>query len=236
MAFPQVQDGDTQSGNEGVNTTSHTLTYPTNLASGDLIISFLSQDGSDSHTYPEGWVQRSSADTTGTDHRLRVFVKTSDGTETGNFTVTTTTSQISVWRVFRITGWNDTALIEGGTLNKGDSSSPDPGSRDSGFSGEDMLWIAFGVMQGSATDPDWTVAPTNYTDLSSDVVGGGGGVSMGIARRELNAQVEDPGVFTTNESLDWAARVLNVRPASDDNAETSLDTIRTYQIRELVKP
>ncbi len=176
MAFAQVQDGDTQSGSNAA-TTSHTLTYPTNLANGNLIVGFMATDGDVSQTWPAVFVgQRLSVTSALPESRVRCLVGLSDGTETGNFTVTTGASEDGVWRVFRVTGANgeDAGDFSDGTDATGDNTSPDPGSATATWGADDNLWMAVCVTEGDSPTPSVTGAPASYTNLSSDAVGAGG--------------------------------------------------------------
>src|SRR3989304_3679954 len=106
MAFPQVSDADTQSGTVVANDSTWDLTYPTNLANGNLILAILGTDGNTiTATGPAGWIFRSGSDGTAS---LIIAKKLSDGTETGTFTFTLSGSEQGCWRTLRITGWQET--------------------------------------------------------------------------------------------------------------------------------
>lgn len=238
MAFPSVVAADTQSGSQTSNATSWTLTYPTNLVSGDLILAMISTDGDQSGnaTFPADWLPITFANQ-GTE-TLIWGKKKSDGTETGNFTVTLTDSEQGVWRVVRITDWEGTL---GTTWNSdtttgsvamvlseasGSSTAPDPGECDPtvvqiGWPGnEDVLWVALaGSDHGNTT---YTGFPANYTQEDHSTSGGhnqesggAGGAAMGVAYRKLNtAAGENPGAFTTDANEGWHAVAFAIRPAA----------------------
>jgi len=63
VAFPIIQTADTKTGHVTANSTSWTLTYPTNLVSGDLILAFVATDGDPSMTFPANWVRDATGGT-----------------------------------------------------------------------------------------------------------------------------------------------------------------------------
>jgi hypothetical protein len=226
VAFPTVEDADTQNGTVTSNSTSWTLTYPTNLASGDLIVAALGTDGNTLFTgvtFPAGFEKFRMA--SGTACNLLVGLKISDGTETGTFQVTLNSEQ-GGWRVFRITGWFGSGLPTGNNVtsavngtgaalvgSSGASSTPDPASLNpTDWDVEDTLWFAL-----MAADTSRTVSafPTTWTDTFSDVSGGAGGATLAGARIENNVVAAvDPGTFTISASDDWACITLAIRPAA----------------------
>lgn len=220
MTFPTVQDADTQSGTVATNATSWTITYPTNIAAGDLLLLFVAMDGTVNAT-AAGFTDVGGNSAAAIS--LRALAKVADGTETGTFTATITSTEQGAWRIFRVTGWF------GGTINaasSGDSDSngiagrqtsgitanPDPVVLDpANWAAEDVVWFAAAAADTSRT---FSAFPTNYTNTSSDVSGGASGASLGVARRALNASSEDPGTFTISASDDWSAVTVAVRPAA----------------------
>lgn len=220
MAFPIVADADTKNGVVTVDTLSWTLTYPTNLVSGDLVLALAASAGSVAGSIAgTGWVKviddaRFSAVT------LYAFMKPSLGTETGTFALDLNSAVQGGWRVFRITGWYGGTIAEGPGSTNGDSTSggdvsgtsanPDPPSRaPTNWSGEDTLWFAFA---GIATSRTISVFPASYTNTASDVSGGALGATLGTCSRALTAASEDPGTFTISASDSWVAATIAIRP------------------------
>lgn len=239
MAFATVQTADTKSGTVTTNSNSWTLTYPTNIASGDLLLACLAHDGGSytgasafpfendaaiTTTWPSGWQSLGARGDTlppafqNSTSAVALFVsyKIAIGTESGNFTATLGNSDTEQggWRVFRITDWFGSS---GGitTLGSGSggttSSTPNPPSVTPSWGADDTLWVA-----AMAADTSRTVSafPTNYTTTSSDVSGGAGGATLGVAFRSLNAASQDPGTFTISANDDWACFTVAIRPAA----------------------
>ena len=230
MAFPQVVDADTQSGSVTVDSTSWTLTYPTNLQRNDLILAFLGTDGAPTVTFPAGWVTIGPP-VGGVPARLVPFGKQAIGTEVGNFTVTLDVAEQGVWRVLRITNWYGALVNYTGTagpsgylsvtdtfpinttVSLGTSTTPDPGlTNPYSWGAEDTLWIAVYAVDGAAVA---TAYPTNYVNGVTQSSGGATGAGLGLAFRELNAASEDAGAFTIDISEEWGACTFAIR---GDNA------------------
>jgi hypothetical protein len=222
VAFPQVSDADTQSGTVTSDTDPWALTYPTNLANGDLILAFIATDGGVAPSWPAGWFSNSTGSTT----TLGWAKKKSDGTETGSFNVTLSQAEQGGWRVFRITNWEGT--IGTGIINNsagasvvslatsGTSTTPNPPALNpNNWGSEDTLWFA---AAGAAASATFSAFPGSYTNTSSDVAGGASAASLGIARRELNTASEDPGTFTVSSTVVWQAVAIGIRPIPSTNA------------------
>lgn len=218
--FPQVSDGDTTSGTVTTNSTSWTLTYPTNLQSGDLILALVATDGDTSGTTPPTGFFGTVGVWNGTNYlasngasngasTLLVWSKTADGTESGSFAATLSASEQGAWRVMRVVGWSGLASVN---CVVGASATPDPRPQDPTiWDIEDTLWIA--VM---AADTSRTVTgyPADTTDNDYLASGGTGGATLGWARREYTAQSWDPSAFTISSSDDWATATIAIRPAA----------------------
>lgn len=220
MAFPQIVDADTKNGTVTTNATTWPLTYPTNLASGDLILAIVASDGAQvDGTWPSGFVPLAIGN--GSACSAIWAKKVSDGTETGNFNVTGFNSEQGGWRVFRITGWGGTL---GSTMSNistsGDvvrasavsaSANPDPPALDPlQWATEDTLWIV-----GCSVDTSRTISVYPYAGRNTaDVSGGAGGATLGLCTTESATASLDPGTFTISASDDWVAFVVAVRPSA----------------------
>jgi hypothetical protein len=228
MAFPVMETADVQHGVVTSNSTTWTLTYPTNLVRGDLLIAVMGRDGANvtAGTWPAGWQN------TGTSNQgacSAIFaVKKSDGTETGTFNVTGLASEQGGWRVMRITNWlgdlsgttNNNLQDNNGvklTANTGASINPDPPSLTpniTGWSAEDVLWICAAAVDTSRTFSAWPSSYSPGDNTWDDVSGGAGGASLSVQYRQLNASTEDPGTWTISTSDDWVTVTWAVRPAA----------------------
>jgi hypothetical protein len=219
MAFPQVQDADTKTGSVTADSTSWTLTYPTSLVNGDLILAIIAASDVPGITFPAGFTDVTAV--FGFDGLVRLWgaAKKSDGTETGDFTATLSTAEQGVWRVLRITGWyGDSAtwgnsVAESNTEVTGNSTSPSPGANDpTNWGTEDTLWIALCAHDTGTTSV--TAWPTFYdAGQISQNSGTTDGAGLGLARRENAVASEDADNFTLSTIERWGATTLAVRPA-----------------------
>lgn len=229
MAFPVIQTADTKNGTVTSNSSSWTLTYPTNLASGDLILAFVATDGNSTSGgapgLPANWNSYYGHDGGGNVTGI-IAAKISDGTETGTFSMTLSASEQGGWRIFRITDWfgsgipaTDSGLTS--TAKNGDglsvfgagsaSSTPNPPSLDpANWATEDTLWFATCHVDTSRTISVFPLADLN----TSDVSGGAGGATLGLCTLNDAVASKDPGTFTISTSDDWVAATVAVRPAA----------------------
>lgn len=222
MAFPTIQTADTKNGTVVSNSTSWTLTYPTNIQAGDLLLLFVASDGNNSINVgglPAGWIQ---SDTVPFNHdgdgavTVMFSCKLATGAETGDFTMTVSSSEQGAWRIFRVTGWSGTIATGVASANAGGGGSsltPDPPSLSPGWGALDILWFA---ACGVDTSRAITGYPANYNLVNtSDASGGSGGATLGLAARNLNTGLaENPGTFSIGTSDDWGAITIAVRPAA----------------------
>ena len=224
MAFPVIETADTKNGTVTSNSASWTLTYPTNLASGDLILVFAAMDGLTSPvgggTFATTFFQTGS---TGSAVSIVIGKKLSDGTETGTFTLDLTASEQGGWRVFRITGWEGTigtSMVDA-TGNAGacgavvsaqsTTANPNPPNLDPNqWATEDTLWFACCGADTSRTISVYPLADNQTADVS----GGSTGATLGLCSLNDAVSSKDPGTFTISASDDWVAATVAVRPAA----------------------
>jgi hypothetical protein len=214
VAFPQIVDADTKNGVQTSNSLTWTLTYPTNLQSGDLILALLASDGNTLPVWPLGFVQRDG--NTGA-VSLHWAKKLSGGTESGTFSVTLSASESGGWRVFRITNWGGTlgtdytngdATRDLGTFDT--NANPNPGEHSPTWGAADTLWIAACGVDTSRTISVYPLTGRNTADVS----GGSGGATLGVCTTESAVGFLDPGTFTISNSDDWSTSTTAIRPAA----------------------
>jgi hypothetical protein len=220
MAFPVVHTADTQSGTVTSNSTSWTITWPTNIGNGDLILFFVSVDG----TFPPtggGWTQFVNVTISSGANILGLGKRKANGTETGTFTLTMASEQ-GAWRIFRITNWEGTlgtvfsnsansGAVVAPSANTGTDAAPDPPSVDpSNWATEETLWLAICGVNTSRT-----ISVFPFADLqTADVSGGAGGATLGVCMSSDVVGSNDPGAFTISAADDWLAASVAIRPAA----------------------
>jgi len=233
MAFPTVQAN--TSSEESVVSTIHTVSLPTGISAGDLLLVFTSIDSqNETVTFPAGWTK--IADHSSNSGVSSAFAyREADGTEGTTIDATTVGTEKSVHTSYRITGAEvpSTQAPEVSTgTDATNTSAPDPDSLTPAGGAADFLWFAITAIDGRGTDV--TDYPINYTNTEyHENSTGGGAVAIGIARRENNAASEDPGAFTLDGNTGWEAATLVVHPSSAGAMPSPSDTVT---IAEAVNP
>lgn len=230
MAFPAVQSADTTNGTVTTNSNSWTLTYPANIAAGDLLLLFAAVDGNVGVTLPAGWVVATGAGAPANVTSV-VAKKNATGSETGTFSMSLTATEQGGWRIFRITGWHGTlgttfdntansGAVEQVAGGFGGSANCDPPSLNpNNWATEDTLWVASGGFDTSRTV---TTYPTNMADLrTADVSGGSNGATLAIAMANSAAASFDPVTFVMSASDESVGFTVGVRPAAPAGPSTS---------------
>ena len=186
-------------------TTSHTVSLPTGVTEGDLLIIFFSGSNypQGSVTVPTGWtplVDETSDENDITGHYGGVWYRTATGTEGSTVSVTSSALKRSAHHAYRISGHDpDTAPEVAYTVDDGEViTTPSAPQLTPSWGSAENLWLASAA--GSFTDID---APTNYTtqlDNRTDVSTNHYHAAQISARRTLEASSETPGSF---QNLDW---------------------------------
>lgn len=194
--YAQILDQYTTSGTVTSNSTSWSLTYPSGITNGDLLVACVASDGNNTTTtWPSGW--RVHQQTGNANVTALVAFKTTDGTESGNFTMTSASEQ-GAWRVFRIANgtWANVDFPTGGAtmianrpgwvLNGGNGSggSSTSASPQNALQINPAVWAWEGVpcavieMIAIDTSRDITGYPQTAFQISQ-VSGGAGGATLG---------------------------------------------------------
>lgn len=211
MAFPAVQA--TNTSRQDSNTSTHTVSLPASISSGDLLIIILGMRTTTVTTSaPSGWSTAiAAAGGLGT-HNLSVYYKVASGSEGASVNVSSSGSTLSSHNSYRITG--DNGEVEGSVVANltGPSTTPDPSSLSPSWGSDDNLWIAlacYDVDSGAAT---MSSAPTSYSNLLDSSGGGDPSKGCSSAERDNATGTEDPSTFTISDSKVWSAGTLAIRP------------------------
>lgn len=209
MAFPTV--GATNTYGESSTSTSHAVSLPASISSGDLLVVFTQSQSSATGSisgwsvlYQSGYLSEGNA---------ACFYKTATGSEGATATVTTSGSVKLSATTYRISAGTWSGTPEASTQTTGVSNAvPNPGSLSPSWGKQDTLWLAVAHFDGNGS----TVSsyPTNYTNGINGVATGAASGCTGSAQRQLNATSEDPGNFVMSISADWAAYTVGIRPLS----------------------
>jgi hypothetical protein len=124
MAFPSIDNTNTSTSAAG---TSHTVSLPANISSGDLLLVFFATDGDNTVTDWDGFTELVS-ESNGTAAFFAIAYKYATGSEGASITVTTSVSEPGSHASYRITGHDSGQIPEASTVVEASSDVPDPGS------------------------------------------------------------------------------------------------------------
>lgn len=202
-AYPTVEATNTSS---AASAASASVSLPTGIVSGNLLIALCVLFDDRTHTWPAGWTELYDADT-GSQSSSAAY-RVADGSEGASITVNFGGgSSASAHITMRISNYQGTPEV--GTAVGGISTSPNPPSITPSWGSDDILVLA---MVGARTTSVVSAAPSSYTDLLT-VAAGGSGPSAAIARREVTGTTEDPGTATLPSSVEWTTNTLAIRGA-----------------------
>mgnify|MGYP001578964609 CR=1 FL=1 len=218
MAFPIVESS-VSSDTGTVDGSSHTVSLPSGIVSGDLLVAMFSTDsvfpGGVTVTWPAGWTEFAAQDANDNLEQLHVAYRLADGTEGASITVTTSSNQMSCAVVYRISG----ALVpatqppEAASIS-GTSTNPDPPNLTPTGGAKDYLWIAVAGTDNSASVNAFEGYPASYaSNQHTDFNNSTGGATIAAATQNLNAASENPGTFTQG-SEQWAAMTIAIHPVA----------------------
>lgn len=200
--FPSVA-GNAQS-NQGTASTSHTVSLPGSIASGETLLVFMSFDGLFSTvSFPAGWTVIRSLNS---NPSAAIAWRKADGTEGASITVTTGGSLESIHTSYRITGAADPTVQPpevGGDVS-GSDTTPNPGSFTPSAGGAAFLWIAWVAVDGAGPI---TAIPSGYGNNQSHSIAP---VTIGLGDLAKHEATENPGNFTKTGSAAYRAGVVAV--------------------------
>jgi hypothetical protein len=217
VAFPVVETTNESS----VNTagTSHAVTLPTGIVSGNLILILLDK-GSTAATMNAlaGWTELVDENA---GNGITIWYRQSDGTEGATVTFTSSASTRSAHASYRISGAENpaTQAPQLSTVATGTSVNPNATTCTPTGGAKDYLWITMFGMAGEQADDNTlvTTTPTNYGTTIEKTCGTAGtnlGGMIGSAHRTANAASEDAGAWTAIDNAAWRAYTIAVHPGA----------------------
>lgn len=203
MAFPAIQ---TTSSGSATSSTSFSITLPSSISAGDLLICIATCSGNVTMSGSAGWTQANGAAYTYDSalYTSSVFYKTAAGSDT--LTVTTGALSHITYICFRVTGQGSGFYM----AQSNPYQSINPPNLNPGVGAKDFLWIA-AETHSSGTGAT-TAAPSSYT---SSVSRSPGIAYLSSGYRELNASSEDPGAFSgTAYAIEYCLFTIAIEPGS----------------------
>ncbi|QQS39311.1 DUF2341 domain-containing protein [Candidatus Woesebacteria bacterium] len=200
--------------------TTHTVSLPSGISSGDLLVIFF-RTGATSTTHTlSGWNTLSTRDSTG---RTTIFWKTAAGSEGATVDITTAAGRASAHNSYRITGHDTSDPIDGVFAS---TNTLDPASLDPGWGSSKILWLA---MANTRRTDNTLTAPTDYLSIitaeSAASNTSTNHVRLSSAQREYEASSENPGAFGSTGTLSAqhsALVAINPTPAVEGGSDLLL--------------
>ncbi len=209
MAFPPVET--TAVSVEATSVTAHTVTMPSGIVSGNLIIIMFAYGASNvEFTWPTGFTEMFKRETQAFAKSAASY-KQSDGTEGASLTVTTNVSVKSAHNTYRISGHEDPATQAPESNDFHGVFQPDPPNLIPTGGAKDYLWLAWA---SSRETNDMTAAPTSYTDRIEQEGSVADDPIASSARRQLNAASENPGAFTLSSDDQNSRATFAIHPGA----------------------
>lgn len=199
-----------QAASAAADSTSHSITLPSGISAGDLLVCVFSVDAAPTVSVNTGvsgdnWQKLGQA-SNGSNSTGAIFYKIAEGSDV--LTLTTTSSEQSSHICFRITGVMSTPDI-GGTSSNGSSTNGDPPLHTPTNGTQNYLAIATLSTDAQVVA---TGAPSGYGNLTTQAAAGANGASTSVADLTLSgAASENPGTFT-NTTEQWACWTILIGP------------------------
>lgn len=212
MTFPTVQSRTT--GASGAVSTSHTVTLPTTVNSGDLLlVAFTCGGGSGTsitwdNTTAGAWTTVANNNQS-TNVRGALFSKVASGAEaSAALSITLGASVQAAWTIWRISGCQGSieAVVSTGTSTPVNFSALTPS-----WGADDTLWLAVGHINSTPTVSTYS---TSYSNATRSAATGTSRVLTESCERLLNAASETPSSWTLASTNAHLQHVVAVRPST----------------------
>jgi hypothetical protein len=175
-------------------TSSHSVTLPSNIQQGDLLVMVLRPGSGRTVTTPTDWTQLTSRSSSGVSY---VLYRTASGTESTTQSISLSGSGRLAVITYRISNWEGTpeAAVADSNVN-------DPPSITTSWDASPTLFIA--AMTNRKSDSDVTGAPDSFSSLVSVANSSSSNntrVRASTAVRAENTKTIDPGAFITEGDI-----------------------------------
>ncbi len=219
-------------------TTTHNVDMPDAVDSGDLLLTFFTNDmaSGGTTTTPAGWTLIAT-NTRNNQVRGTVFAKSAAGTEDGTqVDFVTSANERAAAQVYRIPAgqWSGTVGaggIEASSFVPGAATNtPNPPSLSPSWGAEPNLWFAYVAASAHTLTDSY---PTGYGNgiHSIPATTGTTSASTSAARKIAASASEDPGTFSMSTSNDGVAFTVAIRPASSGLVMTGNDRVAYSSVR-----
>lgn len=192
---------------------NHIISLPSGIESGDLILIFWA-DGTETGTDPSlpgGYILLDSYETESS--YFAIWYRIADGTEGATVSTTNSFGERSAHITYRIQKGTYTGVPIFERAN-GSSSSPNPPTLSPSWGSQNYLWIASAHANESS---DVSSYPTNYGDelmvrTSGVTSSDDEHAQMATAHQFFETDGQNPGSFSFNQTVTWAAYTVAILP------------------------
>lgn len=196
---------------------SFTVTLPTGVAAGEVLMLFMSLTTTGTVSQTSGGFTQINTATNGTAVQGEVWAKIAAGGDANpvfSFSGSSDDVAIIAIRVNSHSVSNVSTDIYKGTAATGTDAAPNPPSLSPSPGSQDYLWI---VYHAADDDDDTSAQPTNYTatHLHCQSANSTSSSETSVADRQLTQSTEDPGTFTIAASEEWVSNTFAIPPSTD---------------------
>jgi len=194
MAYPSIVDDNSDSFG---NSTSHTISWGTAPAAGDLLFVFVGYDAYATTTTwgTYGFTEIHQLAVVQTNQEgARLFVRVCDGSEASSDTMTLSASEAISYCTLLVRGWGWWV-----TKESGNATPPRSPLIISPADSQDILWV---VLASCRDTNAWSAAPSGYTlavNLVNSLGGGTSNVDVAMAAKQAAAASETPAAWGASE-------------------------------------
>lgn len=213
MAFPTIV---TQSiSGTTTEATSHTITLPASIVSGNLLLAFVSGEFGGNGSI-SGWTTHTNYSIGNTG--LAIFYKIAGSSES-NPSFSIPDSRSIAYAVYQISG----AATSGATESQVATTSYDPPSLTPTWGSKDTLWFAVCTMAANAGNTGFSAFPSGYSNTNNSNYSHGPGNAygqvLGVCNKGAAASSDDPSSFTGTSAFQYLSSTLAVKPADSINSD-----------------
>ncbi len=217
LARPVVKTSTTSG--ETSNVTSHSVSMPSGITVGDLLVSVVAMDDNATITWPAGWTEFVTTSSFLGTQRGSVAWREADGTEGSSITVTSGSAQQSTHVTMRIQGAEvPTTQPPEGASNTQDpiTLQVDPPSLTPTGGAKEYLWLAVAIFNDTLLVN--YALPSGYASVAYKNSSGGDVWATAVAQRVHLGASEDPSPFVLDTggvgSRGWLAFTCAIHPAA----------------------
>lgn len=203
---------------DAANGTSHVVPLPTpvgGIRANDLLIYFSGIDGNPALSYDLAFTPIDDQTQGGVINIGSAWMRAAGG-ETGNLTVTTSTSEGGGHRILCIRGAHPTQAPATATpVGATAAANPNPPSLNpAGWDVEETLWIAYACNDANVAITAAPTTPSQFGDFGNTRWAAAAGAGVATATLASKVASVDPGVFTMTAE-DNLAGTMAIRPTPD---------------------